>query len=170
MGLYDQDNKAVTTGALKELDYWRAKFNAEQLEEALKTRQPEGVIGLELVSVVSLLDDLLKTYLNHDDLKSWRERAVAVQKMIDPEASRRDSFDGRCVWNEHSYQEAYVNYYAGKFAESQGDSASAAGAFRTALQKLNYLSGRLEANERVADWPASVPVWIRETKAELDAR
>ncbi|MES2459325.1 MAG: hypothetical protein V4671_01990 [Armatimonadota bacterium] len=170
MGLYDQDNKAVTSGALKLLDYWRAKFNAEQLEEALKTRQPEGVIGLELVSAVSLLDDLLKTYPNHEELKGWRERAMAVQAMIDPEASRRESFDGRNLWHEHSYREAYVGYYSGQFAEKEGDSGFAKDGYRTALQKLSYLAGRLEANDRVADWPTSVPAWIRETKAELEKR
>ena len=35
MGLYDEDNKAVTQGDLKLLDYWRAKFNAEQMEGAI---------------------------------------------------------------------------------------------------------------------------------------
>jgi hypothetical protein len=170
MGLYDEDNKAVTQGDLKLLDFWRAKFNAEQMEEAIKTRQPEGVIGLELVSALSLLNDLLKTYPNHEALKAWRERAAAVQAMIDPDASRRESFDGRCLWHEHSYREAYVGYYAGQIAEREGDSTFAGDAYRTALQKLNYLHGRLEANDRVSDWPASVTDWVREKKAELDRR
>ena len=170
MGLYDDDNEAVTSGALKLLDYWRAKFNAEQLEEAIKTRQPEGAIGLELVSVVSLLDDLLKTYPNHDELKAWRERALAVQKRIDPNASRNDGFDSRCVWHEHSYREAWVGYHCGKLAEQEGDSAFAADCYRTARQKLGYLTGRLDSSERVGDWPPSVPLWIRETSAELENR
>lgn len=170
MGLYDDDNKALTNGPIKLLDYWRAKFNAEQLEEALRTRQAEGAIGLELVGVISLLDDLRKTYPNHEQLTAWRERALAVQKMIDPNASRTDGFDGRCVWHEHSYREAWVGYHCGKLAEQEGDSAFAADCYRTALQKVGYLAGRLDSNERVADWPPSVPVWIRETKAELEKR
>jgi hypothetical protein len=167
MGLYDADNKAVTAGDLKVLDYWRAKFNAEMLEQAIKTRQPEGVIGLELVGAISLLDDLRKTYPAHEGLKAWRERAAAVQAMIDPNASRSGSFDGRCLWNEHSYREAYVGYHCGQCADAEGDHTFAADCYKTAAQKLGYLQRRIEEGERVENWSPEAIAWVSDTAAAV---
>lgn len=167
MGLYDDDNTAVESGDLKERDYWRAKFNAEMLEQALQTRQPEGLIGLELIGALSLLDDLRKTYPNHRDLKAWRERALAVQAKIDSNASRNDSFTSRCQWGHHAYREAYVGYHCGKIAASQGDYALATDCLKTARQKLTFIQGRIADGGTEANWPDEAKSWAVETDAEV---
>src|SRR6185295_18194179 len=82
------DGKDVTTGDLNSQDYWWSKFDAMMLEEAVKQHQPEGRIGLQLVSYIKRLDDLQKKYPKHVEIKKWKERAEEVRSKIDPNADR----------------------------------------------------------------------------------
>jgi quinol monooxygenase YgiN len=162
MGLYDDDNAAVTTGELKLRDYWRAKFNDQMLDQALKSRQDEGAIGYTLIGSVSLLDELLKTYPNHEDLKKWKQKAVTIQGKIGPDFNRSGGFTKSCVWNEHSYQEAYVGYHCGKMFAANNEWAEAYDCYRTAAQKLNFLQDRTEA------WPADAVAFVKEKNSEVE--
>jgi hypothetical protein len=167
LGLYN-DNETTTSGDLKSRDYWRARFNAEMLEQALTTRQPEGRIGFELIGAISVLDDLLKVWPNHSSLQQWHERASAVRKQVDPNADRQAPFTGRCMWNEHSYQEAFVGYHSGKLFAAELEYGEAFESFRTASQKLDVLTRRLDENDHVDGWPAEIVAWIRQVKPEVE--
>ena len=162
MGLYDDDNAAVTTGDLAIRDYWRAKFNDLMLDQALKSRQAEGAIGMELVSAVRLLDGLLAIYPNHADLKKWKQKAVMIQGKIGPDFERSAGFTMNCVWNQHSYQEAYVGYNCGQLFGQQNNWPEAFDCFRTAAQKLDFLQ------DKVQDWPPEIAAWVKEKKPEVD--
>lgn len=168
MGLYN-DNETTTSGDLRSRDYWRARFNADMLEQALATRQPEGRIGYELIGAISVLDDLLKTWPNHSGLRQWRDRAVAVQKQVDPNADRQAPFTGRCLWNEHSYQEAFVGHHCGKLFADNLEYGEAFDCFRTAAQKLEFLSRRLDENDHVDGWPTDIVAWIRQVRPEVES-
>jgi len=167
MALYS-DNEQATNGDLRVRDYWRARFNAEQLELAIQTRQPEGRIGFELIGAISVLDDLLKAYSNHENLKKWRDRAMAVQKEVDPNADRQAPFTGRCLWLEHSYREAYVGYHCGKLFQDNLEFGEAFDCFRTAGQKLEFLQKRLDTNDHVDGWPTDAVAWIRDISPEVE--
>jgi tetratricopeptide (TPR) repeat protein len=162
MGLYDDDNAAVTTGDLALRDYWRAKFNDMMLDQALKSKQSEGAIGYALIGAIQLLDELLKTYPNHEDLKRWKQKAVTIQGKIGPNFSRSDSFTANCVWNQHSYQEAYVGYHCGQLFGQQNNWPEARDCFRTAAQKLEFLQDKVDL------WPAENAAWVKEKKAEVE--
>ena len=102
-GLYAAEAKSQTSGPIKSRDYWQSKFNAEQLEQAIKDHQPEGAIGLMLISDIRLLDDVLKDHPNHAEVKAWKTRAVQVQKMIGDNFNRRDTrFKPGCLWDNDS--------------------------------------------------------------------
>jgi hypothetical protein len=162
MGLYDDDNESLASGDIALRDYWRAKFNAEMLEQALKTKQPEGAIGMELISALSLLDELLTIYPSHEDLKTWQARAKAIQAKIDPNFSRGSSFTSRCMWNEHSYREAFVGMHCGDMGAGSDDWELAYDCYRTAGQKLEFLNKRITAGEHVEGWPPETVAWIQE--------
>jgi hypothetical protein len=165
-GLYD-DAAKTTGGDLKERDYWRARWDAERLEEALKERQPEGAIMMALISSASRLDELLKTYPNHEDLKKWRARTTEIQGKIDPNANRGDSFRTGSLWNEHNYREAFVGLNCGKTAMAQGDWDSAKSCLADAERDLGFLKARVDNKDRVGAWPEDRIAWVNAKVAEI---
>ena len=162
MGLYDDDDQRLESGDIAVRDYWRAKFNAEMLEQALKTRQAEGAIGMELISSLSLLEELLATYPSHQDLQAWRTRAKTIQDKMGPDFQRGGSFTSRCLWNEHSYREAFVGMHCGDMGAASDDWELAFDCYRTAGQKLEFLNNRIQSGEHVEGWPAETVAWIQE--------
>jgi hypothetical protein len=166
-GLYD-DDKNVTSGDLKDRDYWRAKWADERIDEAIKERQPEGAIGMELISQVNLLDGLIKDHPKHEQLQKWKAHAVSIQKKIGEDFNRSDSFKPGCLWNEYAYREAYVGLNCGKVAAADKDWPMAADCFRESAKQLGFLQKRLENNERTANWPPEFVKWINDTKPEVE--
>jgi len=167
MGLYD-DDKNVTSGELKDRDYYRAKWAFEQIDQAIKERQPEGAIGMQLISEVRLLDDLIKTYPKHELLQKWREKEVSIQKKIGEDFNRSEGFKPGCLWNEYAYREAYVGFHCGKTAAADRDWPMAHDCFRESAKQLGFLQRRLDNNERVDNWPPEFVQWIKETKVEAE--
>jgi hypothetical protein len=87
----------MTSGPIASRDYWESKFNADQLEQAIKDRQPEGAIAWQLISATQLVDDLLKKYPNHRKLQIWHDRFAAVQKQIGDNFDRSAEFKPGCL-------------------------------------------------------------------------
>lgn len=166
-GLYDSDATSVTGGELKDRDYWRASWDAMQLEEALKERQPEGAVLLAVISELQLLDELEKTYPNDNDLKKWQARAQDVQAKIDPNANRSDAFKPGSLWAEGNYKEAYVNYHYAKVGIAQQDWAAAHDGLRYAEMNLVFLRERIARKERVSAWPEGAAQWVADTSADV---
>src|ERR1700743_3022641 len=82
-GRYGDDNKIVASGDLNDQDYWWAKYDAMMLELAIKQRQPEGRIAVDLASSIRRLDDLAKKYPKHQEIAKWKTRAQQVDAKID---------------------------------------------------------------------------------------
>jgi uncharacterized membrane-anchored protein YhcB (DUF1043 family) len=120
-GLYANDAAGMTKGPIKSRDYWQSKFNADQLEQAIKDRQPEGAIALQLISAIQLVDGLLKTYPNHEELKKWHDRFAQVQKQIGDNFDRSAEFKPGCLWNSDTYMQTYVGYNTAKTALADND-------------------------------------------------
>jgi hypothetical protein len=163
-GLYAAEAKSKTSGAIKSRDYWEAKFNADQLEMAIKDHEPEGAIGLMLVSVVHLLDDLSKDYPNHVEVKAWRTRAVQVQKMIGDNFNRRETFKPDCLWSNDSYMQSYVGFNTAKTAMADKDYDLAFMMSQLAKQKVNYLT---ESEEHMEHFSPEAKAYIIKIKPEL---
>jgi hypothetical protein len=166
-GLYD-DDKNATSGDLKDRDFWRAKWADEQIDQAIKEHQPEGAIGMELISQVHLLDDLIKQHPKHEQLLKWREHAASIQKKIGEDFNRSDSFKPGCLLNEYAYREAYTGLHCGKAAAADKDWPMALDCFRESAKQLGFLQKRIENNERVDNWPPEFVKWIKETKPEVE--
>lgn len=172
--LYDDDAKAVKGGEVLDLDYWWALYDSTMLEEALKTKQPEFPIHLQLVSMTSYCDDLLKKYPNHEDAKKWKARAAEIEAKIDPNADRTTSFRKGFLWDNDTYAQAWVNTRRGKFAEDHNEGDTALSCYRLALSKFDYL---VQHPEMLADYPEDQQKWVKEQQplltthvAELDKK
>ncbi len=165
-GLYSAETNGKKDGPIKSRDYWQSKFNAEQLEQAIKEHQPEGAIALALISDVQLLDGLLKDYPAHRELHAWHDRAVAVQKQIGENFDRSASFKPGCLWNEDSYMQAYVGYNTAATALADNDQELAFSMSGLALQKVNFLTE--DNGERMSAYPPEAREWIKKIKPELE--
>jgi hypothetical protein len=108
-GLYGDEGKNATSGDLNNQDYWWAKFDAMMLEIAIKQRQPEGHIAVDLASSIRRLDDLSKKYPKHQEIAKWKARAQEVDSKINPNADRRTSFTQECPWDEANFAQLWVN-------------------------------------------------------------
>jgi uncharacterized membrane-anchored protein YhcB (DUF1043 family) len=163
--LYSGDATAMTSGAIKSRDYWQSKFNADQLEQAIKEHQPEGAIAMQLISAVQLVDGLLKQYPNHQELKKWHDRFVQVQQQIGDKFDRSAEFKVGCLWNNDSYMQTYVGYNTAKTALENNDQELAFEMTGLALQKVEWF---LESDDHMQDMTAEEKDWIRKVKPELE--
>ncbi len=165
-GLYSNDATSMTSGPIASRDYWESKFNADQLEQAIKDRQPEGAIALELISATQLVDDLLKKYPNHHELQAWHDRFTAVQKQIGDNFDRSAEFKPGCLWNQDSYMQAYVGYNTAKTAMASNDQELAFMMSSLALEKVNILTD--PDADRMKDYPDAAKAYIKGIKPDLE--
>jgi hypothetical protein len=165
--LYASDSTSVKGGDLLDRDYWRAKWDATRLDEAIKERQPEGAILIAVIGQIQLLDELSKTYPNDQDFKTWKAHAVEIQGKIDPNANRRDGFKPGSLWNEINYREAYVNVNYAKVAIDKKDWAAAHDGLNYAQRNLDPLVDRIKKDDRVSAWPDGAAKWVQDSQAEV---
>ena len=165
--LYDSDATAVTGGPLLDRDYWRANWDSMRLEDALKERQPEGAMLIAVIGQVQLLDELIKKYPNHEDLKKWKARADEIKSKIDPDANRQEQFKPGCLWAEGNYKEAFVNVNYAKVAIDHQDWAPAHDGLNYADRNLGFLRQRIKDNDRVNAWPPGAADWVTASSADV---
>jgi hypothetical protein len=165
MGLYDDDTKAVTSGDLNDQDYWWSKFDLMMLDLALKQRQPEGRIGLELASTLRRLDALVTKYPAHTGLKSWLAKATNVSGMIDPNASRGASFNPGCPWDEPNFGQLWVNLHHAQMQYDAGQNHEAASLLQNVRQNLSILL----RPDRLKNYPPELRQWVEQAQPAAEA-
>ncbi|HEX8913464.1 MAG TPA: hypothetical protein VF796_13980 [Humisphaera sp.] len=163
MGLYDDDNAAITAGDLADVIYWQTKFAHLKLEAALKSRQPEYAVRGLIPSVVSGAADLLKTYPNHAEVKAWHDRAKAIEPKIDPNAAPADFRADFAHWKDYSYEAGWRSYHMAKAAAAKQDNGVALSHAKEVVVQF----GRTV--DRMAAWPADVQAFVRSAAAEMEA-
>ena len=162
MGLYDDDKAAVTSGDVLDVCYWQAKFAADQLDAALKTRQPEGAIKPLVPGVVNSCTGVLKDFPNHGDVKRWKEKAEEVGRKIDPNAAPADFKGNFAHWKDYSYEAGWRSYHVAKMAAAAEDWSVANTHAKEAVTQL----GR--SVTRMAEWPEDVRNWVTSAKSEME--
>jgi hypothetical protein len=163
-GLYGDEAKDVKSGDINDQDYWWTKFDMMMLDLALKQHQPEGKIGLNLASTHRRLDDLVKKYPNHDELKKWKEKVETIEKKINPDAPRGVSFNPGCPWDESNFAQLWVNYHHAKMklADNQRDEAIGL------LQNVKQNCGFMTRPDRMKDYPEDLRKFVEEKCPEVD--
>jgi len=162
--LYADDTRDKTTGDLPDQDYWWAKFDNTMLDLALKQRQPEGRIGLNLVSSIHRLDDLIKKYPKHEDLKKWKAHAEEIQKKIDPNANRGTPMNAGCPWEESNYAQLWVNWHFAKMLLEKNDYEQAYLMLTNVMQNYSIML----KPDRMKDYPEDLRQWVIDSKPEAD--
>ena len=164
MGLYDDDNAAVTSGDQNNKEYWNARAYAEALDFALKSRQPEGAIKDFIKEVIKAQDEALKTYPAHETLKKQKEKAENIQKKINANADWAN-WKQPWPWNDSGYFNGWVEYYWSKAALAAGDWSTVYEQTRSAGNHL----GDYGAKRVYKGWPDDMKKWVDDAKNEVDA-
>ena len=168
MGLYDDDNAAITSGDQNSEAFWWARCYSNAFDEALKSRQPEGAIKDFLPKLFEALDTALKTYPAHDQLKAAKEKATKIQGKIDPNASYA-SWKPDFAWGAGSGDSD--KYLAWWVAFHHAKSAAAAGDWENAYEKAKYCSfraGDIVEARFMGKWPADVQKFLTDTATECE--
>ena len=161
MGLYDDDNAALTTGDVLDVIYWQTKFAALKLEAALKSRQPESAIRGLIPSLVYGCAEVMRDYPNHTEVRTWRDEAIGVEKKISPDAPPAGFKSDFAYWQDYSYESAWRFYHLAKMSEKM-ESMTMARAYATdAAKQLGF------ASSKMSEWPAEVQEWVRSAKTEM---
>ena len=163
-GLYDDETKDATSGDLNNQDYWWAKYDAMMLELAIKQHQPEGRIAVDLGSSIRRLDELEKQFPKHEGIKKWKQRALEVQKKINPDANRSEYFNPNCPWEESNFAQAWVNYHHGKMQYAAKDYEHAFGLFQNVKQNFAILL----KPERMKEYPQDLRRWVEDHRDDVD--
>jgi len=162
-GLYDDDKK-VNSGELNDRDYWQARWDMMMLDYAIKQKQPEGKIGLNLVSTIKNLEDLAKKYPNHEEIKKMKAKAEEIDKKIDQNASRSESWKPGCPWDEANFAQLWINWHAAQSAAKANEPDKAYGYMTNVMQNYNLLS----KPDRLKDYPEDLKKWFDDTKPEAE--
>jgi len=163
-GLYADDKKA-TTGDLDDQDYWWAKWDAKNLEDAIKSRQPEGPISINVAVGLRRLNDLAKKYPNHDEVKKMQARFQQIQDKLDPNANRGDSWKPGFPWDMSNYAQAWVNWHWGKMAYDANDADRAFGLYSNVVQNFRLIT---EHADTFKDMPAECHKFVEENKPKAE--
>jgi len=163
-GLYADEGKTVTTGDLNDQDYWWAKFDAMMLELAIKQRQPQGHIAVDLASSIRRLDELTKKYPKHLEIAKWTARAKEVDAKIDPNAPRGASFSPECPWDESNFAQLWVNLHWAKVAYDAKDYQTALSDMQNVMQ--NYAI--MLRPDRMKDYPEDLRKYVVDSKPDAD--
>jgi hypothetical protein len=163
-GLYDDDTKAVTTGDINDQDYWWSKFDMMMLDLAIKQHQPEGKIGLELASTIRRLEELVKKYPKHEQLKAWLKHANEVNSKIDPNAPRGVSFNPGCPWDEANFGQLWVNLQWAQMKYDANQNDEAYGLMQNVQQNLEILL----KPDRLKNYPDDLRKWVEDAKPKAD--
>jgi hypothetical protein len=164
-GLYADDTKDKTSGDLDDQDYWWAKWDAKMLDEAIKTRQPEGRISVNIGSSLRRLDDLAKKYPKHEEIQKWKKHFEEVEAKIDPNANRGESFKPGFPWGMSNFEQAWVNFQWGKMAADAGDVSRAVGLYQNVVYNLNLIK---EHPDLFDTMPEEYKTWAKEHKPEAE--
>ena len=162
MGLYDDEKHSVESGDVLDVLYWQTKFASLKFEQALKTHQPEGAIKFLVPDVINSCTEVLKSYPNHRDVIAWRDKALDIQKKIDPNAPSAEFKGNFLEWRDYSYEAGWRSYHIAKMAADD----------------LDWSLARIHADEvvtqfsrtidRMTQWPEDVQSWVRNSKAEME--
>ncbi len=163
-GLYGNPGKDQTTGDLNDQDYWWAKFDADMLERAIQTRQPEGHIAVDLASSIRRLDDLVKKYPKHQEIAKWYARAKEIDSKIDPNANRGTSFTQECPWDEANFAQLWVNLHWAQLAYAQKDYATASSNMQNVRQNYEIMM----RPDRMKYYPDDLRKYVIDSKPEAD--
>jgi hypothetical protein len=165
-GLYD-DEKKITSGDIRDLDYWHAKFYYLMLEEAIRTHQPEYKIGyLAEAQIENTLPPLIKKYPNDRELQKWMQRCEEIVKKVDPDADETVTWKPDfAYWDYECYRQAWVNMNLGRMSREAGNWPDAAVRFGWADHNLAIL---LRHEEWMKNWPGRIVEWVRTTKGAAD--
>jgi hypothetical protein len=166
-GLYN-DEKKIASGDIKDLDYWHAKYYHLMLQAALKSHQPEYLVGnLAEGQIERTMPDLIKKYPNHEDLKKWMAEYQDVVKQVDKNADRTAHWaPDFAYWDYESYRQAWVNMNLGKMEADVKDWPNAASRYGWAAHNLQILVDR--EDEFMKNWPAETIKWVKDTLPEAD--
>lgn len=150
-GLYADDTKDKTSGDLDDQDYWWSKWDAKMLEEAIKTRQPEGRIAVAVGGSLRRVNDLAKKYPKHEEIQKWKARFEEVDKKIDPNANRGESFKPGFPWDMSNFAQAWVNFQWGKMAADSGDVSRAVGLYQNVVYNLKLIAEHPDLFDTMSD-------------------
>ena len=129
----------------------------------LKNHEPKGHINVQAAGAIKRLDDLLKQYPNHADLKKMHDHAADIHSKIDPKASRSAPFTPDTPW-EDRLRQLWVNMHHAQFAHAQGDDKTAAGLLSNIRQNQEILL----KPDRMKDYPPELKKWVTDSQAQYD--
>ncbi|HSI32571.1 MAG: hypothetical protein ACAI43_16535 [Phycisphaerae bacterium] len=162
MGLYDDDNAAVTGGDVLDVIYFQTKFAQLKFDAALKSRQPEHAVGSLIPSVINGAEDVLKTYPNHAEVKGWVDNAKKIQGKISSSAAPEDFKADFNYWKDYSYEAGWRSYHIAKlaFAQQKLDMAK--------MHASEAVTQFGRSADRMTNWPADVQQFVKSGKAEME--
>jgi hypothetical protein len=161
MGLYDDDNAAVTEGDQNNKEFWYARAYAEALDMALKQKQPEGAIKDFLKEVIKAQDEALAIYPQHAGLKKAKEKAENIQKKINPNA---DWASWKTGWPwDTPFVHGWVEYNWSKTAKGAGDWSTVYDQSRAADNHL----GDYGAKKHYNGWSDDLKKWVDNAHTEM---
>lgn len=161
------DDKKIASGDIKDLDYWHAKFYHMMLEAALKSRQPEYLVGtLASVQAEQTLPPLIKKYPKHEELKKWLADYEEVTKKVDKNADRLAHWKPEFTyWDNEAYRQLWVNVNLGKMCVDAKDWPEAASRYSWAAENGGKL---VDHEEWMKNWPEEIIKWVKDTKEEAE--
>src|SRR5689334_9373844 len=109
MGLYDDDNAAVTEGPVDDENYYFAKVWEKWAGAAMKKRMAEASVKRIFEQLLEYSDNALKTFPAHKELQAWKEKATKIIGKIDGYSSGTNLRDLGGGWHQEVWKKGWAN-------------------------------------------------------------
>src|SRR6185503_16546353 len=101
---------------------------------------------------------------NHMDIKKMKQHAMEVEKKINPNASRNDSFSPECPWEESNFAQIWVNLHWAKVSWDEKDYQNVQSLMQNVNQNLNFML----APDRMKNYPPELSKSVLDAKPEAE--
>jgi len=145
MGLYDDENAAVTSGDATGEELFIAKANAWTFYEAVVTGQPREALFWWLPTGLEKINAALAIYPNHEDLLHWKsegERLLQEEERPERPVTWKSGFP----WAQDKFRAGFAALEHARFAHESEDHG-------VAYVQARKAKTNLADCHSTADWP-----------------
>src|SRR2546428_8742045 len=109
MGLYDDDDAAVTEGAVDHEKYYWVKIWEKWLAVAMKQRMKEASVKRICEQIVEYADEVLKKFAAHKEMQTSKEKANKLVGKIEGYSSSTDHSSSTPGWHQDVWRKGWAD-------------------------------------------------------------
>jgi hypothetical protein len=125
MGLYDDEDQAVTEGPIDHEAYYRIKVWEKWLAVAMKQRMPETNVKRICEQIVEFADQLAEKFSAHKEVATSKEKANKLIGKIEGYSASTEHSSSTPGWHQDVWRKGWADGFYALYLHSQNRTSEA---------------------------------------------